>query len=76
VDIGTIFVGIVLLVVAWACWTYLPHPIGILAGLIFGLIGLYFVLVGLVGPLDHVGNEHAGLVLPFLCVPKGLRRLL
>lgn len=66
-DIGTIFIGIVLLVVAWACWTYLPHPIGILAGLIFGLVGLYFILVGLT---DGVHTRHIGTLLPFIALRR------
>jgi hypothetical protein len=56
-DIGTIFIGIVLLVVAWACWTYLPAPINVIAGIIFALVGLYFILIGLVGDLDHANVE-------------------
>lgn len=68
-DIGTIFVGIVLLVVAWACWTYLPAPINIIAGLIFGLIGLYFILVGLVGDLDRA---HVEAMVPFLLLKRRL----
>lgn len=54
-DIGTIFAGIVLLVIAWLVWTYLPaipEFIRVLLAVVIGLFGLYLVIVGVVDSED------------------------
>lgn len=66
-DLSTIFVGIVLLVIAWAAWTYLPHPIGVIGGIVFGLAGLYFLLVGVLAGAD---GAHLETILPFLFLKR------
>lgn len=47
--IEALFVFAILLVVAWAAWQFLPHPIGVVIASIVALLALW-VLVAAIAP--------------------------
>lgn len=49
--IELLIVVIVLVVIAWLCYTYLPHPLGLIIAVVCGII-ILVVLLRSVGDVD------------------------
>lgn len=42
--IEVLFLALVLFVLAWVAWTYLPHPLGLIVAVVLGLLGLWLIV--------------------------------
>ena len=47
--LAAVFVFLILLVCAWACAQFLPHPVGTLAAIVVGLLALYVIVEAVLG---------------------------
>jgi len=61
--IGVIFLVLILLVAAWAFHQFVPHPFGLIAAVICGLLALYVLVTAVIG--DN-GELRGSLALSFL----------
>ena len=50
--IATLFLALVLFVLAYLAWRYLPEPIGTIAAVVLVLVGLYVVIRAVLGTGD------------------------
>lgn len=46
--IGLLFAVVILLVIAWAAYTYLPHPAGVFVAVVAALLALYVLFKAVV----------------------------
>ena len=51
--IEAVFIFLILLVCAYAVYTLIPHPIGLILAVVVGLLAVYVLVVGVVPDLEH-----------------------
>lgn len=61
--VETLFLAIVLLVLAWVAWTYLPPPVGLVIGIVLGLAAAYLLLVAVFAVGDGRDGHELGAAL-------------
>ncbi len=50
--IATIFIALVLIVLAYLAHRYLPEPVGLIAAAVLGLLALYLIVTAVLGATD------------------------
>lgn len=50
--IEALFIGLILLVLAWAAHQFIPHPIGLVVAAVLAILALYVIVVAVLGDGD------------------------
>ncbi len=61
--IATIFIAVILILLAYFAHRYLPEPVGLIAAAVLGLLALYLIVTAVLGASDGSRRDLDAVVL-------------